>query len=153
MKSSMLEALKTLRLSGRCFETQTDLQCFKKEHSRISIIYGKNGSGKSTLSLAASGNQTDLKCEYLDITGHSINVPATSVHVFNEDFIKRNVEFQADGLEAVVLIGKQVDIDSQIQVLEKELDEINEDFEKEKTIYRKLNDKKDSSSPQLLLID
>ena len=147
MKTFMLENLKTLRLSGRCFEAQTDLQCFRKKQSRISIIYGKNGSGKSTLSLSAAGNQPDLKCDYLDANGRSINVPANTVHVFNEEFIKTNVEFQADGLEAVVLIGKQVDIDSQIQVLEKELDEIKNDFEEEKTRRQKLKNKKDDSSP------
>ena len=147
MQTFMLENLKTLRLSGRCFEAQTDLQCFRKKQSRISIIYGKNGSGKSTLSLSAAGNQPDLKCDYLDANGRSINVPANTVHVFNEEFIKTNVEFQADGLEAVVLIGKQVDIDSQIQVLEKELDEIKNDFEEEKTRRQKLKNKKDDSSP------
>ena len=37
-----------------------------------------------------------------------------SIYVFDEDFVKENVKTKGKGLETIVMMGEQVDLDKQI---------------------------------------
>ncbi len=126
----MIECISKLKVTGRCFSSTKNLQCFVKDNSRISIIYGKNGSGKSTLSKAVNNSEIDLICELLDENNNNLQIPQDSIHVFNEDYIKNNVDIQEDGLTAVILLGKMVNIDKQISTISADLDKIKKDLDK-----------------------
>lgn len=64
----MFEELCTIRISGRCFPLQTNLNVFTKKSGnkarpRISLIFGRNGSGKTTLSNALRNRSYGLNME------------------------------------------------------------------------------------------
>ena len=43
----MFENFKTIKIKGGCFDSETELELFKKD--ALSVIYGRNGSGKTTI--------------------------------------------------------------------------------------------------------
>lgn len=70
MEVEMFEELTTIRISGRCFPPQTDLDIFVKKSGnkarpRISLIFGRNGSGKTTLSEALRKQSLGHRLEYI----------------------------------------------------------------------------------------
>ena len=48
----MFENFHGLKIKGKCFQNETTLKFFEKNHHRFCLVYGKNGSGKSTISQA-----------------------------------------------------------------------------------------------------
>lgn len=133
MEINMIESIMSLKISGRCFSSVTKLQCFTKDKTRISIIYGKNGSGKSTISKAICKTESDLSCSLLDKNDNLLEVSQDHIHVFNEDYVKNKVEVQDGGLETVILLGEQVDIDKQITAAKTQLKDIENSLETERT--------------------
>lgn len=123
----MIEKVKGMSISGRCFSEKTELPFFPNTNNRIAIVYGKNGSGKSTISnafsLISSGELTvDLSAELIDYSNCAVPLSEGSkIFVFNEKYIDQNVKIDADGLGTIVLFGGQVDlqeqIDNRLQVL------------------------------------
>lgn len=142
----MIESIMSLKISGRCFTPAAKLKCFTQDKSRISIIYGKNGSGKSTISKALCKVEPDLRSELLDKNNNKVAVRQDNIFIFNEDYIKNNVEIQDDGLSAVILLGEQVDIDKQITEANSQLEKIKSELETEKTTKTILEDVKNSDS-------
>ena len=45
--SHMFENFKKIKITGGCFENETELELFKKD--TVSVVYGRNGSGKTTI--------------------------------------------------------------------------------------------------------
>ena len=142
----MIESIMSLQISGRCFSSAAKLKCFTQDKSRISIIYGKNGSGKSTLAKALCNTEADLNYMLLDKDNNALVVPQEHIHVFNEDYIKNNVEVQDGGLAAVILFGDQVDIDKQITEARVQLEQIEETLEIEKLTKKEFENAKNSAS-------
>lgn len=136
----------SLKISGRCFSSSTNLKCFTQKKSRISIIYGKNGSGKSTISKALCNIESDLSCSLLDENDNTLSIPQDHIYVFNEDYIKNNVEVQDSGLAAVILLGEQVDIDKQITEANLELEKIKIALDTESSTKIALEDAKNCTS-------
>ena len=71
----------------------------------------------------------------------SVNLANTnekSVYVFNEQYIVDNVKLKKEGLDTIVMLGKQVDLDAQISKAEVEklgLQKQQETLEKEHRQY------------------
>lgn len=120
----MFENLKKITIKGGCFETSTNLEIFPKHP--LSIVYGRNGSGKSTIGncfneLAKSEDERDTAFEVSADT-EIADSHKKSIRVFNEEFVNKQVKVTDDGIATIVMLGEQVEIDSQIADLTSKLE-------------------------------
>lgn len=92
------------------------------------LIYGKNGSGKTSISRSISQiNQMDRASDgtLYGKDGKQIRWDdplKRNVFVFNEDYIDKNIRISEKGLQPIVVFGKQIELDDQIQELSKEIE-------------------------------
>lgn len=154
----MISNLKGIKLQGRKFSANSVDFCFwNTDKIRISLVYGKNGSGKSTISEAFSclkkNDNEDFSC-LNEITFDScplLEDDKQSIHVFNEKFIDSNIKIKEDGIDSIVMFGKQVDIDNQINETEKRLNTKKAEIESQNRIIINFLDATNSNSPAFYL--
>lgn len=154
----MISNLKGIQLQGRKFSSYPVDFCFwTTENIRLSLVYGKNGSGKSTISEAFSclkkNDNEDFSC-LNEITFDScplLEDDKQSIHVFNEKFIDSNIKIKEDGIDSIVMLGKQVDIDNQINETEKRLNTKKAEIENQNRIIINFLDATNSNSPAYYL--
>ena len=117
---TVIEKIKGISIKGRCFASDTPLQFYPNSNDRISIVYGKNGSGKSTISdgfscISVGSFPADLSAFLFDQSNTAIPLSdGSKIFVFNERYIDENVKIDADGLGTIILLGGQVDLQSEI---------------------------------------
>lgn len=154
----MFDELRTLSIQGGYFDENKDFDLFQ-ENVNVSVVYGRNGSGKTTIAkgireLEKTAEQRKKEeeegkeSEYIVSSVAEISEEMKeSIYVFDEDFIGDHVKVSKDGVEAIVMIGEQVDISSQI----KDKTAIQKTKTEELTALTKLreryNDNKDEISP------
>ena len=116
----MIKDITTLNVKGGCFSNNTSLPLFA---NNINIIYGRNGSGKSTIAKAVKTIQDST--ENADISATFNVVPTTedknAIYVYDEKYIDKSVKTSYDGLDTIVMLGEQNDIQA-------DLDKLNEEF-------------------------
>ena len=116
----MIEKVKGISINGRCFSNKTNLSFFPHNDDRISIVYGKNGSGKSTISegfscISSTEVAEELSVSLIDYNDKEIALNSGSkIFVFNEKYIDENVKIDDDGLGTIILLGGQVDLQTEI---------------------------------------
>lgn len=103
------------------------------EFKKYNLIYGWNASGKSTLSrLFSSFGGKDISRLYNDIkatvcidgklyTENKFPIPSESIEVFNEDFIKENIDWNGVLKSILLLDEKNIDEIKKYNSLKKEL--------------------------------
>jgi len=154
----MFEKLRKLSIQGGYFEENKDFDLLP-ENVNVSVGYGRNGSGKTTIakSLRELAKTTEQRAKEAEegrepeyTVGSEDAIPEDlkeNVYVFDEDFISDYVKVTKDGVEAIVMIGEQVDISDQI----KAKTEIQKTKTEELTVLTKLReryaDKNDEMSP------
>ena len=155
----MFEKLKKLSIQGGYFEENKDFDLFQ-ENVNVSVVYGRNGSGKTTIAKGirelvktaekkAKDAEEGKDPEY--VVGSDEPIPEElkeQVYVFDEDFISDYVKVTKDGIEAIVMIGDQVDISEQIKTKTEAQRTKNEEMEALKKQRDRYNDKNDEISPQ-----
>lgn len=151
----MFENFKSITIEGGYFETPTTLNLFKKSH--LSIIYGRNGSGKTTIAKSIRqlvGKDTEQPNED-GYTSYSVSSDSVipedkkdSVFIFDEEFVRLNVRTQGKGLETIVMMGEQVDLDTQMAKKKEEKVEIEKKRQELLNLKAKFEDISDTSSPQ-----
>lgn len=122
----MLNKMAGVTICGGYFKDSRDFKLFDKQEQRIAIIYGKNGSGKSSIAKAITEykeNQLNLfsNVDLFDYNNIVLNLQEEQnnrIFVYNEDYIRKNVSLSDDGLETIVMFGKQIDIDKKITAME-----------------------------------
>lgn len=116
----MIKDITTLNVKGGCFSNNTSLPLFA---NNINIIYGRNGSGKSTIAKAVKTIRDST--ENADISATFNVVPTTedknAIYVYDEEYIDKSVKTSYDGLDTIVMLGEQNDIQADI-------DKLNEEF-------------------------
>lgn len=150
----MLEKVEGLKIKGRCFESETKFSFFQNPNDRISIVYGKNGSGKSTISEALS---CITENEFpLDLTATLINAEEDQLSldndvrlsVFNEKYIDENVKIDDDGLGTIIMLGKQVDLQSEIDKINLDITELEANCESLESQYENYTNLTNPLNPQ-----
>lgn len=134
----MFESFKKLSIKGGCFDSITELELFKKDP--VSIIYGRNGSGKTTIANSigeltkpiAERNPDFIVSSDTPISGDKRDC----VFIFNEDFVREQVRVEKDGINTIVMLGEQVELDEKITKLQDDLLKLQNE-------YRKLEEEKD----------
>ena len=151
----MFENFKSITIEGGYFENPTTLNLFKKSH--LSIIYGRNGSGKTTIAKSIRqlvGKDTEQPNEdgYTAFSVSSDSVipedKKDSVFIFDEEFVRLNVRTQGKGLETIVMMGEQVDLDAQMAKKKEEKIEIEKKLQELINLREKFENSSDTSSPQ-----
>lgn len=149
-----------IEVKGRIFSELTTLQLLRYENkgalnsSRVSLIYGENGSGKTTISracLQASGREQGLeKACFVDKNGLEIDLAGENknVHVFNEDYINSNIRVKEDGLNSIIILGEQKQVDDELnEVIQKEKKPVEKALQQHKKRLEKMNDPNNINSP------
>lgn len=154
----MLKNLRSITIQGRCFKSKVTLELFKNSDDRVSLIYGRNGSGKSTISKGikfAIDEREDKDIDVKFIDSNAIEIPIEDIknetHIFNEEYIDRNVRIDDDGLGTILLIGPQVAFQADIErhtILREEAKKKKDYLEKDLIKYQ---DSKNAASPEFYL--
>lgn len=151
----MFEDFKKITIKGGYFEQPTTLDLFKGS-CHLSIVYGRNGSGKTTIAkairqLVGKDNEQSTEEGYVSYSVSSdepiLDDKKDSVFIFDEEFVRENIRTKRKGLETIVMMGEQVDLDTQITKKNEEKAAIEKKVA-EQTIQReKFENKSDTSSP------
>lgn len=151
----MLDNFTGIKIQGANFEEETDLQFFKDtENPAMSLVYGKNGAGKSTISRGFSAFTGKLeesihKCWLIGLDGNEIEVSDEEkrrIHIFNEDYIDKNIRIEEDALGTIVVLGKRTDLEDLIKESQKNVKEKQADYDAREKVYNELNDPESEKS-------
>lgn len=157
----MFENFKKITIKGGFFDEETTLDPFKGEP--LSIVYGRNGSGKTTIArcvkqLTESEEEKEnrlLKIANEHETAYEVSSEGTipdenkkQVFVFDEDFLRDQVRVERDGLNEIVMLGEQVELDNQINERNRELDAIMVKWNELKEFRSMYDNPADTASPQ-----
>lgn len=156
----MFENFKKLTIKGGYFDQETTLELFKDEH--LSVVYGRNGSGKTTIArcmkqLVETEEEKEKRLEKIandQETEYTVSSDAEiaeenkqQVFVFDEDFLRDQVRVQNDGLNEIVMLGEQVELDNQINAKNTELEAIMVKWNELKEWRGKYDNASDTASP------
>lgn len=146
----MFEDFKKIKIKGGCFENETELELFKKY--AVSVVYGRNGSGKTTIAHSINELTKPEEEKNLDFTVTSeaiiVDDKKESVFIFDEDFVREQVRVEKDGINTIVMLGEQVELDEQIARKREELATKVEEYGKLNEERRKYDNVGESISPQ-----
>lgn len=143
-----MENILSLKVQGGYFVNETD--DFPLFQNTINILYGRNGSGKSSISRAIrefskNGDEDSEDRKYT--VSFNADIDKSSIHVFNEDFVKEKVLVDSDGVGTIVMLGKQVEVDAEIEKLKISQSKLQGDYSKLLELREHLNNARNNSSP------
>ena len=145
----MFENFKTIKIKGGCFDSETELELFKKD--ALSIIYGRNGSGKTTIAHCIEELVKPEEEKSIDLAVTSTTTITSdnkdSVFVFNEDFVREQVRVEKDGINTIVMLGEQIELDELIAQKKTLLVKLTNEFEKLDEEQKKYENAKENISP------
>lgn len=149
----MFENFKKINIKGGCFESGTELEVFKE--CPISVVFGRNGSGKTTIARSFIELLKPIEERNPDFTVTSDAIipddKKGSVFVFNEDFIRDQVRVENEGINTIVMLGEQVEIDNVITGKKTLLERKKSEYTVLNEENIKFNSSKESISPLFYL--
>lgn len=152
----MLSDITGIRLTGGNFTSPTDLSFFNTNQKQAIIIYGKNGAGKSTIAKAVKAISTQSlpstiqQAEFFNKNKKSINLSDEErerIYVFDEEFVDKNIKFCQQGLNTIVMIGQQINLEEKITAKKDELTKQGADLTKQQSNIAEYDDAANPKSP------
>ena len=124
-----MQGINSVTIKGKKFIKGTTLDILK---NRVNIVYGRNGSGKSTIAEAFShikdaASYPNLSAR-LDV--ELDEAQKERIYVFNDDFVRKQVKIQQDGIKSIVMLGDQVNISNDIEKEEENLARLQDEIAK-----------------------
>lgn len=104
---------------------------------RFNLVFGRNGCGKSTIASAIdqyAKGKFEPETNELRFDKELSDSEKQRIFVFNEQFVRENVEVQADGIEAIVMLGDAIGDSQKIDELEKKLQAASDVVEEQNAI-------------------
>jgi len=160
----MLANIGKIALTGKMFRTRSEFMLFPNTDDRVALLYGKNGSGKSTIAQAFREFKTGspdplapVAIEFLSRDGlpsvmDNSQISSTAmlkekIFVFDENFTDRNLRIDDSGLGSIVLLGKQVGIEEEIEETEKQRESLAKNQRKQQLICEQYSNPRNTLSP------
>lgn len=153
----MLKDVTGIRLQGANFLTKTELKLFtSNDVSRACLIYGKNGSGKSTTARAFNKikgvqEETINSAELIDSSNNIVVITeeeAKKIFIFNDDYIDANIRLREEGLDTIVVLGEEKELEEQINEVQRQQKEAQQKFDDQKKICDAYKDEHNVISPE-----
>lgn len=156
----MREDIKSLKICGGKFAEEASLafwgnttQANKK--TPCALLYGRNGSGKSTIArafrkIAGNEEETINSAELCNENSNEIQLSdeeKKNIYVFDQKFIDENIKFKDDGLDTIVMLGSQVELDARIKELEENISIKRKELDDNKAILDEYNDFRNPKAP------
>ncbi|HEV0941975.1 TPA: AAA family ATPase, partial [Streptococcus pneumoniae] len=158
----MFEKIKGINIKSGIFEDETKLELFEGnfegtnpvQNDRASLLFGRNGSGKSTIARGINqlknGEIGTDRVSFIDKNNNNIVLSDTerkSIFVFNEHYVDQKVKIAQEGLDTIVILGEQVDIDEELDRLRTQLSESQIESQDYYAEYEEYLDEKNEKSP------
>lgn len=156
----MRDDIKSLKVCGGKFVPEVTLPLFGNKtqvnkKTPLSILYGRNGSGKSTIARAfrkisnveEDGISSAILCDEAGNVIQLADDEKGKIYVFDQKFIDENIRIEENGLDTIVMLGNQVEIESQIKNLEQEIIAKKADLENIRNNLAQYSDKHNPKSP------
>ena len=163
----MFERISGITIKDSIFKGDESLHLFKEQYkhknngvdetryrtTKSSVVFGRNGAGKSTLSRAIAqlrtGKGTAEIVNFVDLNNDAVDLEELrdSIFVFNESFIDEKVKLVEEGLDTIVILGEDNEINSKINTIDKEQNEYLAEEEELKNLAQNYIDVKNSISP------
>lgn len=131
----------------------------KKEKNFIksTVVYGRNGSGKSTIAKAIRKIKLDevpmiTEAEMKDANDNIVllgDEDKKRIFVFDEEYIDNNIKLQETGLNTIIMLGEQVDLNEKISKVEEDLDIVNKEYNNRRKEIEEVKDELDSCKNEM----
>ena len=145
----MFENFKKIKITGGCFENETELELFKKD--AMSVVYGRNGSGKTTIAHCVEElvkPDEEKNAEYTVTSDVAIpDDKKLALFIFDEDFVSKQVKVSREGINTIVMLGEQVELDEQIAKKKVELVKVDKEWHDLKALQGQYDDASVTFSP------
>lgn len=147
---SVIESMTGVNIKSDFFSTAPTFELFPPRH-RSALLYGKNGCGKTTV---AQGFReyiepvTPPKVELLPwANGTRAPGQPGKFFVFDEEYVSKHVRVKEDGLDAIVLFGEQIDLETQITNAESDIAAKQAEVDSQVTACAKFTTATDVNAP------
>lgn len=145
----MFENFKRLIIKGGCFENEAELELFKKD--KLTVVYGRNGSGKTTIAHCIAELTKPDEEKSADYTVKA-DAPIAddikeSVLIFDEDFVRDQVRVEGEGINTIVMLGEQVELDEKISKEKENFGKVDKEWNDLKALQDQYEDTEMSFSP------
>lgn len=160
----MLKDIAGIRFRGANFETLTDIMFLNPHENNSSkvkivkgtLLYGRNGAGKSTLAKAirkAKGEvlETISQAYFIDINGNPIvlsDEEKSRIFVFDEDYVDKKIKYHDTGLDTIIMLGQQVEIEEQLEDARRILNEAREAYDAQNAVVYDYENGDEDKSPK-----
>lgn len=131
-----IPSIRGAHVQSGAFALGAKFQLFEEACScRASVVFGRNGAGKTTISreIAGIASETSQNGYLYDDAGNSVVLSESErsrVRVFNEDYVRRRLFIEGDGVESIVMLGDQAEAKKKICKIEQTIIELGERFTK-----------------------
>ena len=163
----MLKDISGIRFRGANFETVTDilfLNPYEENGNKIkkvkgALLYGRNGAGKTTLARAIKKAKGEVQAainqaDFIDVNNDVIvldDEEKSHICVFDEEYVDKNIKFRESGLDTIIMLSQQAEIEEQIKEARKVLDCAKGDFKIQNSILQEYENIENNQSPKYLM--
>lgn len=157
---SLIDDLTEISIQSPYFSPASDMELFpvhskavKGFKNRVAILYGSNGSGKSTIARAfnnyANASMPSDVTLVLKDKNHNPLSPSgrPRIFVFDETYVEQNIKVQSGGLDAIVLFGKQGELEEKIAENAKNMSELQKQIDSQEKALEPCSDPSKEDSP------
>lgn len=137
-------------ISGNIFNNN-ELQFFpeSKHPIRICNIYGKNGTGKSTISKGLTTKDENIIVTFKDLKNIELICESEDkFYLYNKDFVDAKVKTLENGMQTIIMLGEQKELDDQIDLLNDQKKLLEKEKEKLNTEKVKFDNENEMCSPK-----
>lgn len=142
---SVIASMTGVRIKSDFFTAAPTFELFPL-NQRAALLYGRNGCGKSTVAQGFREYIEPVEPRRVELSpmASSIKIDAPSGHkgkffVFDEDYVAKRIRVKADGLDAIVLFGEQIELDEQIAKTEAEITVKRDELDRQEKECAKFN--------------